>query len=54
MPTNKEITSAIKRYIDAHPNMKRPFVSLYEMEECAFNCKCTTYQVMVVLQLGSL
>lgn len=54
MPSNKEITRRIKNYISDHPKMQSANVPLIEMERCAFFCRCTTYQVMVVIQLGSL
>jgi len=55
MPRNNmSKTSAIQRYIETHPEMQKTNVSLARMEECAFRCNCTTYEVMIVLHLGSL
>lgn len=54
MPNKMSKTSAIQRYIQTHPEMQKANVPLAYMERCAFYCSCTTYEVMVVLQLGSL
>lgn len=52
--TKKDLENNLKNYIREHKEMQERMVTLKAMEDCAKECRCDMFYVMMYLRYGRL